>query len=205
MAVAVNLRLGLPPSTTALPTTCVLCHCRVGDNHHLYCKPLLRRTVNQRHDRAQNGLARYARSNSCIVHVTPKTHESLVPDLEIVFFDKSRFTDLSGIHPLAPTYREQVAGVPGHALTIRESYKTGKYRSYAESQGKDFLAFGIESFGGLGKDALKLLDLVALEGLANGSNARMTKRQFIAWLSVDWQRSNARILREWLRRSREKF
>ena len=41
VAVAVNLRLGLPPSTTALPTTCVLCHCRVGDNHHLYCKPLL--------------------------------------------------------------------------------------------------------------------------------------------------------------------
>ena len=65
--------------------------------------------------------------------------------------------DLSGIHPLALTYREQVAGVPGHALTIRERYKTGKYRSYAESQGKDFLAFVIESFGGLGTDALMLL------------------------------------------------
>ena len=67
----------------------------------------------------------------------------------------------SGIHPLAPTYREQVVGVPGHALTIRD-------RSCAESQGKDFLAFGIESFGGLRKDARKLLDLVALEGLASG-------------------------------------
>ena len=56
-----------------------------------------------------------------------------------------------------------------------------------------------------GVDPPKKKKLVALEGLANGSNARMTKRQFIAWLSVDWQRSNARILREWLRRSREKF
>ena len=85
------------------------------------------------------------------------------------------------------------------------NFKTGKYRAYAESQGKDFLAFGIESFGGLCKDALKLLDLVTLEGLVGGSKSRMTKGQFIAWLSVDWQRSNARILREWLRRVREKL
>ncbi len=48
----------------------------------------------------------------------------------------------------------------------------------AEIQGKEFFRFVVESFGGLGKDALKLLDLVSLEGLSLGFSARMTKLQF---------------------------
>ena len=79
---------------------------------------------------------------------------------------------------------------------------SSKYDTYAKNQGKEFSAFGIESYGGLGKGAEKVLELIGLEGLAGGSPSR---RSFRAWLSVDWQRSNARILREWLRRVREKL
>ena len=74
-----------------------------------------------------------------------------------------------------------------------------RYKSQkCKSQGKEFSAFGIESYGGLGKGAQKVLELIGLEGLAGGSPNRMSGRSFRAWLSVDWQRSNARILREWL-------
>jgi hypothetical protein len=57
----------------------------------------------------------------------------------------------------------------------------------------------------MGKDALKLLDLVSLEGLFLGFSARITKLQFRRWLSVDWQRHNARIVREWSRLVRQKL
>ena len=205
VAVAANLRLGLAPTTAPLPSLCPLCKQEVANNHHLYCRTLLRKTINQRHDRAQNGLARYARSNSCLVHITPKTSESRIPDLELVLVEGAWMIDLSGIHPLAPSYKDQVVGVPGHAPTIRENAKSSKYCTFAKSQGKEFSAFGIESYGGLGKGAQKVLELIGLEGLAGGSPNRMSRRSFRAWLSVDWQRSNARILREWLRRVREKL
>ena len=68
-----------------------------------------------------------------------------------------------------------MAGVPGQALKIRAGAKRSKYRELAAEQGKEFLPFCIESFGGLGEEALKLLDLVALEGLALGASARITK------------------------------
>ena len=70
---------------------------------------------------------------------------------------------------------------------------------------KEFLPFCVESYGGLGEEALKLLDLVALEGLSLGASARVTKSQFRSWLSVDWQRHNASIVREWSRRVRQEL
>ena len=97
VATATNMRLGLPPSTEALPSVCVLCKRGIGDNHHLHGRPLLQKSINARHDRCQNGAARYARSNSCIVHTTPKTFESKVPDLEIAFYNRAVMSDISGI------------------------------------------------------------------------------------------------------------
>jgi hypothetical protein len=70
---------------------------------------------------------------------------------------------------------------------------------------EEFFPFVVESFGGLGKDALKLLDLVSLEGLSLGFSAKMTKLHFRSWLSVDWQRHNARIISEWSRLVRQKL
>ncbi len=70
------------------------------------------------------------------------------------------------------------------------------YGVMAANQGKEFFPFVFvaETFGGLGRDALRLLDLVSMEGLFFGSSARMTKAQFRRWLLVDWQRHNARII-----------
>ena len=167
---------------------------------------MLRRAgINKRHDSCQNGLARYARSNLCLVHITPKSVDSKVPDLDVVFATEGVLVDVSGTDPLSPSIRQSVAGAPGQTLKIRAGAKRSKYRELAAEQGKEFLPFCIESFGGLGEEALKLLDLVALEGLALGASARITKSQFRSWLSVDWQRHNARIVREWSRRVRQKL
>jgi hypothetical protein len=116
----------------------------------LGCVKLRRGGILKRRDGCQNGLARFVRSNLCLVHVTPKTEDSSkVPDLDIVFADKS---------------------VP--AMAVRAGAKRTKYGVM------EFFPFVLESFGVCGKDALKLLDLVSLEGLSLGFSTRMTKLQF---------------------------
>jgi hypothetical protein len=46
---------------------------------------LRREGILKRYDSYQNGLAWFARSNLCLVHVTPKTEDSSkIPDLDIV-------------------------------------------------------------------------------------------------------------------------
>jgi hypothetical protein len=75
--------------------------------------------------------------------------------------------DVSGTDPLIPSIRHDVAGhgVPGHALAIRAGAKHTKYGMMAANQlqGKEFFPVVVETFGGLGRDALRLLDLVSLD------------------------------------------
>ena len=77
----------------------------------------------------------------------------------MVFADKSVLADVSGTDPLIPSLRQDVAGIPGHALAVRAGAKRTKYGVMAEIQGKEFFPFVVESVGGLANDALKLSDL----------------------------------------------
>ncbi len=53
---------------------------------------------------------------------------------------------------------------------------------------------------GRGEAALTLLERIELEGACVGASTyRMSKRQFIAWQSVDWQRHGYKIFAEWRR------
>ena len=79
-----------------------------------------------------------------------------VPDLDFVFADKCVLVDVSGTDPL-DGIRHDVAGVPGHALAIRAGAKHTKYGVMAANQGKEFFPFVVETSGGLGRDALRLL------------------------------------------------
>ena len=74
------------------------------------CVGLRRSSINKRHDSCQNGLARFARSNLCLVHVTPKSEDSKVPDLDVVLAAEAVLVDVSGTDPLAPSIRRAVAG-----------------------------------------------------------------------------------------------
>jgi hypothetical protein len=123
--VAVRLRLGLPLSELAQPSVLsVVNDIRDSQNYPLGCVKLRRGGILKR----QNGLARFARSNLCLVHVTPKTEDSSkVPDLDIVFAEKSVLVDVSGTDPLIPSIPHDVAGIPSHALAIRAGAKHTNY------------------------------------------------------------------------------
>ena len=200
---ALRLRCGLPPSSS--PPSFLICPlCRKdiqSDDYHFFsCSKLKRRSLNRRHDAAQNGLARFARSNSCIVSITPKRADSKVPDLRIVMANGAVQVDVSGTHPLAPSIEGKVHGVAGHALVMRENSKTSKYKDFAESQGDTFSPFAIESYGGLGEKALDLVKAISEEGACiDAQSYRFSKQQFMAWLAVTWQRHNYWAFTEWSR------
>ena len=200
---ALRLRCGLPPSSSppSFPV-CPLCRTDIQSDvfHFFSCPKLKRRSLNRRHDAVQNGLARYARSNSCIVSITPKRADSKVPDLRVVMASGAVQVDVSGTHPLAPSIEGKVHGVAGHALVMRENSKTSKYKDFAESQGDTFSPFAIESYGGLGEKALDLVKAISEEGACiDAQSYRFSKQQFMAWLSVTWQRHNYWAFTEWSR------
>ena len=198
---AIKLRCGLPPTDSPLPSICPLCSTAMIDAYHFFsCVKLKRRSLNSRHDSAQNGLAHFARSNSCIVTITLKRADSKVPDGRIVMSERAVQVDVSGTHPLSASIEPKVRGRPGHALVLRENYKIGGYRTYAESQGDEFAPVAIESFGGIGTQALILVKQIEEEGAyVDVSPHRMSSRWFVAWLSVNWQKHNLRAFAEWRR------
>ena len=98
---AMRMRCGLPPCSAPLPSVCRLCDTNMADDayHFLSCGKLKRRSLNQRHDAIQNGLARFARANSCLVRITPKRAESKVPDLRIVFAEGAEQVTYRALNP----------------------------------------------------------------------------------------------------------
>jgi hypothetical protein len=209
ICLAVRLRAGLPPvdNIESLPTYCA---CKekfliASDPYHAFsCSRLKRLSINTRHDRCQNLLASFARQNSCIVHLTPKQHRSVVPDGEVAFCYSSDYFDVSGINPIAPSYVDSSINDEGKARQSREAYKITKYREYSSQNGKGFVPFVLESFGGLGARAHKFLTKIVEEGdqtAAPGSSNpfRMSLHKFLVDLSATWQSDNANIIMEWLR------
>ncbi len=77
----------------------------------------------------------------------------------------TRFTPKSAEDPKVPDL---------DALAIRDSAKRSKYGVMAVDQGKVFLLFAMESFGGLAEEALKL-GHGSSGGAFLGASARMTK------------------------------
>ena len=70
----------------------------------------------------------------------------------------------------------------------------------AKREGDGFSPFVMESYGGFGERALALLQRIEDEGACiDASPHRLSKRHFMAWAAVEWQRHNFRIFAEWRR------
>ena len=80
----------------------------------------------------------------------------------------------------------------------KKEKKTTSYEDGAEAGSDLFAPFVIESFGGLGEKALDLIKAISEEGACiDAQSYRISKQQFMAWLSVMWQRHNYKIYTEW--------
>ena len=114
---------------------------------------------------------------------------------------KTMLFDISGTHPAAPSHRTNNARYPGAAISAREQTKNNKYLSYASNLSASFVPFVIDTYGWLGKPAMKLIKDIDADAfhplLGLPTFTRITRNNFLGLLVVDWQRHNANIVHQW--------
>jgi len=156
-ALAVRLRLGLPPQDD-LPL-----QCKCGDslavdpNHFLSCKLFRRTIVTTRHDLIVRSLAAFIRTAGGAVYVEPKFYGSARPVAQIHFPSHTSTFDVSVTHPAAQTFVLQASRSPLAAAKLREAIKKSKYGVQALEEKVTFTPFVLETYGGLGKEAVKFV------------------------------------------------
>ena len=81
-------------------------------------------------------------------------------DILLVLDDALTVADVSVVHPCAITYMRAGARKEGGAATVRDAAKRAQYAT-ADPTGYAFTPLSTESFGRLGKPAMKLLSKLA--------------------------------------------
>jgi hypothetical protein len=85
------------------------------------------------------------------------------PDLQLVLNGQYYLIDVTIRHPTCPTYydcKEGSSEVQLASTAIAEKQKIGKYSTMAKDQHASFLPFAVESYGGLGKSAKQVIQLI---------------------------------------------
>ena len=199
--IAVRLRLGLPP-LPSLPVAriCPLCEIDLaGDSWHaLSCQSLKRLSIFSRHELIVLLLIQFLNSNGFLARTLKKNRSDKLPDIEVHLPHETIFLDVSGTHPLNPSYLSRTLSNPNAALDYRANYKAGKYDAWAAERNGRFLPFVLDSFGRLQQQALVFLDLVAENtALLAPSPTRMSFPTLRSIMSSQWQRGNGLIVGEW--------
>jgi hypothetical protein len=172
--IAARLNLGLLPigGTGALPSTCPLCDkpniLRTDAWHFMTCKKLGKGEVNVRHDEVETALYRSAlmmglQAIRQPTGLDPKS--DLRPDLMLILPGRRILTDVAICHPLAPGRREKGTShrTLGTARVIEEN-KRKKYTKIKVQHEMELLPFVVETCGGVGREAGKLLKAMAEAG-----------------------------------------
>ena len=117
------------------------------------------RAITARHDGIVQLVAAIFRRAGALVNIEVKCDgETRVrPDIEIILPDHSILVDVAVVHPSAPSRRSLT---PLAATRDIENAKAAKYSSVASERGARFMAFIVESYGALGKQAMELLKLL---------------------------------------------
>ena len=106
--------------------------------------------------------------------------------------DRSLFADVCITHPAAPSRTSQQ---PLSAVGSAERRKAAKYAGLSELHGKEFFAFGMETYGAFGKSAIALLKLLrqATTGLSSLGMSLGHYVHAIQALAIGLQRLNATV------------
>ena len=197
-SLAIRLRLGLPPQDD-LPAECACGEdLKSNPDHFIVCRLLRRTSATTRHDRVLYLLARLSRTVEIATRAEVPLEDQKRPDANFYLHNRTIATDVSIIHPAAASYCKQAAKILG-AAAIREKEKKRDYSDQALAEGLDFIPFVLETFGGFGREATSLLDLLMDEGSLKGMDTLggMRARTFITRaLSICLQGGNALILQD---------
>jgi hypothetical protein len=214
---AARHRLGLLPAPGQ-----VSCICNnaafVADTSHLHSCPRIKAGIDLRHSVLCRELGAVAREAGYSVTSEPHVSVSRADgseeqkgraDLELVRVngDGTRvvFVDVSVVHPAAPSYLASSGEEPRELcvqVDQREQSKRGTYVAPAQSVGAQFVPFVLESHGGMGPAAARLLRDFDVDAVGVSTHGA----QFGAWararLSVALQVGNALVSEKGLLRIR---
>ena len=150
------------------------------------------RAITFRHDTIVQALASmFRRVGDVRIEVKCEGETRLRPDLEIILSDRALLVDVAMVHPAASGRKSTTALAATRDI---ENAKMAKYRPVAVQRGATFLAFIMESYGALGKQAGEILKVLnkALDRIPDRSY-ELSERAIIETLSVALQRGNAFI------------
>jgi hypothetical protein len=125
--------------------------------------------------------------------IEPKYCDGKRPDAKVFLADDQCSIDASVTHPASPSYCSAAVS-PLAVAKLRERLKHCKYDAEAANENVHFYPFVMESFGGIGAEALLFLKKVAQ---FNFNNSSVNVSGFTLWmlrsLSILLQRGNALI------------
>ena len=167
--VSARLNLRLRPYAIPLPPQCASCNLHnavaLDPWHHLCCNSHKRQEINMRHDAVVHALYQHADHSGAAACKEPhglSTEDGRRPDLQIALPGAHILTDVVVSHPLAPSHFS-VAAVDHLAIAAGAAEgKVIKYADVASTQAAQFIPFSVESTGGIGPDASRLIDLLSL-------------------------------------------
>jgi len=221
--------LGLPLSDDLH----ALCPCNTGvrpsdpehHDHPLTCPKHKKRAQNIRHDNLRRVLGSVA-TRAAGLSQQPEVHHSPDPDAPAdspmhrrAYRPDLALTggrpgllhiDVTVVHPAAASY---VASASRHArATVHkaELQKEKDCKEWAEHVGAHFLAFGIETYGALGLQELRVVNHIARAAAALPTHpsfvginpAARVRNELLNRISIELQRGNARVIVEALREAR---
>ena len=167
--IAAKIALGIAP--LSLPSDCNSCHktnaCADDPIHPLNCAAQKGKEITLRHNGVVNDLQHGVITTGGVSQKEP-THlssngDQTRPDLQVVISGKQYLVDVTVRNPTAPTYYEMKDGSAEQQLKsteIAEQQKNNKYSAMAKAQGAKFIPFAVEMYGGWGKSAKHLLNLI---------------------------------------------
>jgi hypothetical protein len=200
--IAARLNLGLPPlsSDHQLPVDCPLCN--EGENavaddrwHWLICKSQNRREIDTRHNAVKDALYRAVllTGGQAVREVTGLQKKSKIrPDLQIVYPGRHVLTDVAVVHPLGVYGCQRPENSTAAAKNVAGE-KRRKYAAIASRHDAELIPFVVETCGGLGQDAIALLDVIsgaASEHLSLWSQEDAAK-ELLSSVAIAVQKGNA--------------
>ena len=201
---AAKARLGVSLSTG---TKSCACGVELESNplHLLSCRHLVA-TMNLRHNKVLSTLLAIAGMTLVTARkeVTVEGDGRKRTDGLFVVKGKATMIDVSIICPTAKTYVKAGRKSLG-AAQIREKQKIEKYDKEVKNHGMDFIPFVVETTGGMGGKAKRLIDQLMDEALANNATSFVPDRVdlFIKRaVAVAVQIGNGMVAQEGIRRAR---
>lgn len=203
---AICLRLHLAPHAPSQT------HCRcskslssAGYDHFYLCAQNRKAWLFARHEKVVRCVQMLA-SRACVtiqLNVPdPLADDQLQPDFQLDGLTTRIIGDVVISHPSAPSFAERCAREALRAAAHWEAEKSRKYLARAVN-GYKLSHVSLESFGGIGKSAYRIITALATEAEAMSV---MSHREYCAWalsaLSVALQAGNARVVDGGLRGGR---